>query len=207
MEKYDVKKARKALYTAPTKAFKVVEVPELQYLAVEGKGDPNAAPAYGEAVEALYGTAYALKFTSKNDLGKDFVVAPMEGLWRADDPSVFLTRRKEEWRWTMLIGQPDWIDKDMVVAAVKQAGSKKANPALGKLRLRTINEGICVQILHIGSYDSETPTLKKLHEHYLPYNKLTFNGDHHEIYLSDARRTVPAKLRTILRQPVKPTKR
>ncbi len=203
MEKYDVKKARKQLYPPP-KGFAVVEVPELQYLAVDGKGDPNTADAYADAVAALYGTAYALKFASKRTLGRDFVVAPMEGLWRADDPAVFLTRRKEAWEWTMMIGQPEWITEEMVVAAAGEAAAKHPNPALEHLRLGSFTEGLCVQTLHIGSYDAETPVLERLHEHYLPYNKLTFNGDHHEIYLSDARRTAPAKLRTILRQPVKP---
>jgi hypothetical protein len=205
MEKYDVKKAHKKLYSPPRDAFAVVEVPEFRYLAVDGKGDPNTGAPYAEAVEALYGTAYTLKFTSKQDLRKDFVVAPMEGLWRADDPAVFLSRAKEEWEWTMLISQPEWITEDMIEAAVAKAAAKHPkNPAFDKLRLHTFTEGTCVQTLHIGSYDSETPVLQRLHEHYLPYNKLTFNGDHHEIYLSDARRTAPAKLKTILRQPVKP---
>ncbi|GAA2156727.1 MULTISPECIES: GyrI-like domain-containing protein [Glycomyces] len=204
MEKYDVKKAYKQLYAPPRNAFAVVEVPEFRYLAVDGKGDPNTADAYADAVAALYGTAYTLKFASKRTLGRDFVVAPMEGLWRADDPAVFLTREKSAWEWTMMIGQPEWITEEMVVAAAGEAAAKHPNPAFEGLRLVSFTEGLCVQTLHIGSYDSETPVLQRLHEHYLPYNKLTFNGDHHEIYLSDARRTAPAKLKTILRQPVKP---
>jgi len=204
MEKYDVKKAFKQLYSPPRNAFAVVEVPEFRYLAVDGKGDPNTADAYADAVAALYGTAYTLKFASKRTLGRDFVVAPMEGLWRADDPAVFLTREKGAWEWTMMISQPEWITEEMVVAAAGEAAAKRPNPAFEGLRLVSFTEGLCVQTLHIGSYDSETPVLQRLHEHYLPYNKLTFNGDHHEIYLSDARRTAPAKLKTILRQPVKP---
>ncbi|WAL63819.1 GyrI-like domain-containing protein [Amycolatopsis cynarae] len=209
MDKYDVKKHHHDLYAPPSKEFTVVEVPELRYIAVDGRGDPNTSPAYANAVEALYGVAYALKFASKKTLGRDFVVGPLEGLWRADDPSVFLTRRKENWEWTMMISQPDWITEDMVRTAIdeatrKNAAKKKENAALGDVRLRTIVEGTCVQILHIGSYDDETPTLDRLHNRYLPDNGLTFNGDHHEIYLSDARRTAPAKLKTILRQPVKP---
>lgn len=203
MEKYDVKKAHKQLFLPPRNAFALVEVPEFRYLAVDGKGDPNTADSYADAVAALYGTAYTLKFASKNTLQRDFVVAPMEGLWRADDPAVFLTRDKGEWEWTMMIGQPEWITEEMVTTAAAQAAAKHPNPAFDKLRFTAFTEGLSVQTLHIGSYDDETPVLQRLHEHYLPYNKLTFNGDHHEIYLSDARRTAPAKLRTILRQPVK----
>ncbi|MFD9965293.1 GyrI-like domain-containing protein [Amycolatopsis sp. NPDC058986] len=207
VDKYDIKKAHRALYSPSSKEFTVVEVPEFRYIAVDGRGDPNTATAYANAVEALYGVAYALKFASKKTLGRDFVVGPLEGLWRADDPSVFLTRRKEAWEWTMMISQPDWITEDMVEAAIDTVARKKENAALGDVRPRTLAEGTCVQILHIGSYDDETPTLDRLHHHYLPGNGLTFNGDHHEIYLSDARRTAPARLKTVLRQPVKPLER
>jgi hypothetical protein len=147
--------------------------------------------------------AYALKFASTKTLGRDFVVGPLEGLWRADDPTEFVTRRKQNWAWTMMISQPDWITEDMVRTAIDNVAKKRENAALGDIRMLTFVEGTCVQILHIGSYDDETPTLDRLHNHYLPENGLTFNGDHHEIYLSDARRTAPAKLKTILRQPVK----
>ncbi|MFC7245087.1 GyrI-like domain-containing protein [Catellatospora aurea] len=204
MDKYDVKKARRELYAPPAKDFVVVDVPELKYLAVDGHGDPNSSPAYAEAVEALFTTAYTLKFASKKTLDRDFVVGPLEGLWRADDPRSFVIRDKQAWSWTMLISQPDWITEDMVRAAVVEAAKKKDNPALAGLRLISLTEGKSVQILHIGSYDDEAPTLDRLHHRYLPDNGLTFNGDHHEIYLSDARRTEPAKLKTILRQPVKP---
>ncbi|WP_257457137.1 GyrI-like domain-containing protein [Archangium lipolyticum] len=204
MDKYDIKKAHRELYAPPSKEFTVVEVPELRYLAVDGRGDPNTSAAYANAVEALYGVAYALKFASKSTLGRDFVVGPLEGLWRADDPSVFVTRHKEGWEWTMMISQPDWLTEEMVEAAIDAVARKRGeNAALGKLRLFSLAEGTCVQILHIGSYDDETPTLERLHHRYLPDNGLAFNGDHHEIYLSDARRTAPARLKTILRQPVK----
>ncbi|SDW78099.1 hypothetical protein SAMN05421504_1011488 [Amycolatopsis xylanica] len=205
MDKYDIKKAHKPLYSPSAKDFTVVDVPELRYLAVDGAGDPNTSAAYVNAVEALYGVAYTLKFASKKTLGRDFVVGPLEGLWRADDPAVFAARRKQLWEWTMLISQPDWITDDMVQAAVDEVSRKKDNPALESVKLRTLAEGTCVQILHVGSYDDETPTLDRLHHQYLPENGLTFNGDHHEIYLSDPRRTASAKLKTILRQPVRPS--
>jgi hypothetical protein len=203
VDKYDIKKTHKELYSPQSTEFTVVDVPEFRYIAVDGRGDPNTSPAYANAIEALYGVAYALKFASKKTVGRDFVVGPLEGLWRADDPTAFITRRKETWEWTMMISQPDWITDDMVRAAVDAVSKKKDIPALGGIRLLTLAEGTCVQILHIGSYDDETPTLDRLHNHYLPDNGLTFNGDHHEIYLSDARRTAAAKLKTILRQPVK----
>lgn len=203
MDKYDIKKARRELYAPSAKDFVVVDVPELRYLAVDGHGDPNTSAAYVDAVEALFTVAYTLKFASKKALGRDFVVGPLEGLWRADDPRAFVTRDKDAWAWTMMISQPDWITEDMVRTAVAEAARKKDNPALAGLRLLSVTEGRCVQILHVGSYDDEAPTLDRLHHRYLPDNGLTFNGDHHEIYLSDARRTEPAKLKTILRQPVK----
>ena len=200
MEKYDVKRARRELYSA-TKDFTVVDVPPLQYLAVDGHGDPNTATAYTEAVEALYSVAYTVKFASKG-LGQDFVVGPLEGLWRADDPAAFVAGDKAAWDWTMLINQPDWITPEMVAAAIEKAGTKKPLPALDRLSLRTFEEGQSVQILHVGSYDDEGPTLARLHHEYMPAHQLTFNGDHHEIYLSDPRRVAPAALKTILRQPV-----
>ncbi|GAA1688264.1 hypothetical protein GCM10009830_39810 [Glycomyces endophyticus] len=203
MEKYDVKKARKDLYAPSAKDFALVEVPELRYLAVDGRGDPNTAPAYTGAVEALYATAYALKFASKAE-GRDFTVGPLEGLWRADDPAAFLTRAKAEWDWTMLISLPEWITDAQVAAAVAKTAAKQDNPALAELRVLALTEGPSVQILHLGSYDDEGPVLARLHTEYMPANGLAFNGDHHEVYLSDPRRTAPAKLKTVLRQPVKP---
>lgn len=201
-EKYDVKRAHRELYT-PRAEFTLVDVPPLQYLAVDGHGDPNTAPEYADAVEALFGVAYAVKFRSKRELGRDFVVAPLEGLWRASDPATFVTREKGEWSWTMLIAQPEWIDEGLVAGAIDAVRAKGEKSALDRLRLERMHEGASVQILHVGSYDDEGPTLARLHDEWMPRHRLTFNGDHHEIYLSDARRTPPEKLRTVLRQPVR----
>ena len=203
MEKYDVKVARKELYSAPASDFTVIDVPELRYLAVDGHGDPNTAVAYAEAIAALYSVAYTLKFASKKTLGRDFVVGPLEALWRAADLGAFVARDKDAWDWTAMIVQPDWITDEMVAAAVEDAGAKKPLPALDRLSFVSLTEGTSVQILHVGSYDDEAPTLARLHEEYMPAHGLTFNGDHHEIYLSDARRTPPARRKTILRQPVR----
>ncbi len=203
MDKYDIKVAHKALYAPSSRDFAMVEVPRMQYLAVDGHGDPNTSPEYTAAIEALYPVAYSVKFASKKGLGRDFVVGPLEGLWRADDMTAFTTGNKDAWDWTLLISQPDWITADMVTDAIGAVAAKKSVPALDRVRLLTVDEGLSVQILHIGPYDEEGPTLARLHHEYLPAHGLTFNGDHHEIYLSDARRTDPSKLRTVLRQPVR----
>jgi hypothetical protein len=205
MDKYDVKVAYKALYAPSAKDFSIVGVPPMRYLAVDGHGDPNSSPQYADAVEALYGVAYTLKFWSKKTLGRDFTVAPLEGLWRADDLNAFITGDKGAWGWTMMINQPDWITEAEVASAITGVAAKKPLEALKLLRMLSLAEGACVQVLHIGPYDDEAPTLHQLHHEYLPAHGLAFNGDHHEIYLSDARRTDPAKLKTILRQPVRPT--
>ncbi|KQP53992.1 GyrI-like domain-containing protein [Agreia sp. Leaf283] len=200
--KYDVKKDHPALYSPSSKTFSDVVVPPLKYLAVEGAGDPNTAPAYAAAIEALFSTSYTLKFASKAR-GRDYVVAPLEALWTADDPSAFVSRDKTSWQWTALINQPEWITDDDVAAAIEASAVKKPNPALSLTRLITLDEGRSIQILHVGSYDEEGPTLARLHDEYMPQNGLTFAGLHHEIYLNDARRTRPEKLKTVLRQPVR----
>ncbi|MFC4005241.1 GyrI-like domain-containing protein [Prauserella oleivorans] len=203
-DKIDFKKKLDA-YRATAGEFRVVDVPELRYLMVDGHGDPNTAQAYRDAVAALYSVAYKLKFASKNELGRDYVVMPLEGLWSADDMAAFTTARdKSRWDWTLLMMVPDWITPDLFARAVELVGAKDAPARLDDLRLDTLSEGRCVQTLHIGSYDDETEVLRQMHEEFIPGEGLTMVGRHHEIYLSDARRVAPEKLRTILRQPVRP---
>ncbi|MDX3520066.1 GyrI-like domain-containing protein [Streptomyces scabiei] len=202
--KYDVKRVLKACYAPRNTDWELVDVPELRYLAVDGHGDPNTAAAYRHAVEALYAVAYTVKFTSKRELGEDFVVGPLEGLWWADDMDDFLARRKDNWRWRMLVHVPGWITDSMIEEARSAALAKKDRPALRDVRPETLREGTSAQVLHIGSYDDETPALTRLHRDYLPAHGLREAGLHHEIYLSDPRRTDPARLRTVLRQPVEP---
>lgn len=200
----DFKKEFKQLYNPSAKEFALVEVPPLQFLMIDGQGDPNTAPAYQEAIEALYGVAYTLKFMSKNELGKDYVVPPLEGLWWAEDMAAFATQLKDTWQWTAMIMQPDWLTPEMVTTAIKQVEKKKGPlPGLSKLRLETYHEGLSVQIMHIGPFSTEGPTLAKLHQEFIPANGLAENGKHHEIYLGDPRKTAPDKLKTVLRQPVK----
>jgi hypothetical protein len=204
MEKVDFKKQLQPLY-APPKKFVLVEVPAMQFLMVDGHGDPNTAQTYQDALEALYAVAYKQKFISKQALAKDYVVPPLEGLWWAEAMDSFtLQRDKTQWDWTMMIMVPDWITTAIFQDAIVQVQRAKSLTALHKLRMETYHEGLSVQIMHIGSYDAEGPVLAQLHQEYLPDHKLIENGKHHEIYLSDPRRVAPEKLKTILRQPVAP---
>jgi hypothetical protein len=179
-----------------------IDVPPLPYLTVDGHCDPNASADYREAVESLYTTAYAIKFAEKAD-GRDFAVAPLEGLWSAADPSSFVERRKHEWDWTMMIMVPGFVTAAAFEAGRAQAERKRGRLP-GSLRLEVLHEGRCLQALHIGSYDDEGPLLAELHEKIMPDLGVTFDGPHHEIYLGDPRKTAPEKLKTILRQPIRP---
>lgn len=202
-DKIDFKKTLDS-YRAKRDEFRVVDVPDLQYLMIDGHGDPNTSPAFTEAVEALYPVAYKLKFTSKRELGRDYVVPPLEGLWWADDMDSFTTSRdKSQWAWTLLLMVPDWIENDLFTVAVGQAAASR--PArLADVRLEPFAEGRCVQTLHIGSFDDESAVLDRLHHEVIPDLGLHMTGKHHEIYLSDFRRVAPEKQRTILRQRVAP---
>jgi hypothetical protein len=204
MEKVDFKRTLKHLYQPSKKDFALVEVPPMQFLMVDGKGDPNTAESYQQALEALYAVAYGVKFASKQEHGRDYTVPPLEGLWWAEDMEIFTTTTsKEQWLWTMMIMQPDWISASMVTAAHQKAAVSKDLPALEALRLESYVEGLSVQILHIGPYDAEGPTIERLHREFLPQEGLVENGKHHEIYLSDPRRVAPEKWKTVLRQPVR----
>jgi hypothetical protein len=200
----DYKKELKHLYQPSAKKFQVVDVPAMNFLMIDGHGDPNTAQAYQDAVEALYGVAYKLKFTSKKEEGVDYVVPPLEGLWWAGGMETFTSQRdKSAWDWTMMIMQPEWITPAMVEEAVEQVEKAKGLPALSELRLETYHEGLVAQILHIGSYDDEGPTIANMHA-YAVENGYDLAGKHHEIYLSDPRRVAPEKLKTVLRQPIRP---
>lgn len=201
MDKIDFRRTLK--HYQATKTIELIDVPAMNFVMVDGRGNPNIAPAYKTAIEWLYSTSYALKFAAKASLGTDYVVPPLEGLWWADDPTDFVARRKDNWRWTMMIIAPDFVTDAMFEDAIAKS-AKKLGEAPDTLRLERYDEGQCLQVLHIGSYDNEAPTLAQLHDVEMPERGLVFNGRHHEIYLSDARRTAPEKLKTILRQPVRP---
>jgi hypothetical protein len=180
----------------------LVDVPELSFLMVDGRGDPNTAVAYREAIEALYSITYRLKFTLKRaPAGLDYAVMPLEGLWWSQADESFASGRKSDWRWTAMILQPDEVTGEMVNDAIQIAERKRPLPAARKLRLERFREGRAAQVMHVGPYSAEAPTIAKLHE-FIADQGLSLTGKHHEIYLGDPRRAAPEKLRTIVRQPV-----
>lgn len=204
MDKTDFKKTLKQFYAPSAKEFSIVEVPKMQFVMLDGEGNPNTSSFYGEAIGWVYSVSYALKFASKQQLGRDYTVPPLEALWWADDMMAFTAGRKDDWKWTEMIMTPDWITPEMFEQAVKKSEAKLGSPP-PSLRLEAYDEGLSVQIMHIGPYDAEGPVLKRLHEEFLPRNGLVETGHHHEIYLGDPRRTAPEKLKTVLRQPVRRT--
>lgn len=197
----DVKKHHRDLYAPRPGGIAIVDVPEFAYLCVDGHGNPNTADTYRHAVEALYSVSYGVRFAAKRELGRVHVVAPLEGLWWADDPTAFTARAKDSWKWTMMIHQPDYVTGGMVDSALEVAAKKKPNPALALVRLERITDGHAVQALHIGPYDDEAPLIEQMHQ-WARERGHQLRGKHHEIYLSDPRKVEPAKLKTILRQPV-----
>jgi len=202
MTKTDFKKTLKHLYKPPRR-FVTVDVPEMQFVMVDGHGDPNTTQHYKDAVESLYAVAYKIKFMSKKGLEKDYTVPPLEGLWWAEDMETFITRNKSQWDWTMMIMTPDWISVEIFADAVGQVRKAKDPAAINKVRLERYHEGLSVQIMHIGSYDDEGLVLSQMHSDFIPKNGFVENGKHHEIYLSDPRRVAPERLKTVLRQPIK----
>ena len=200
MEKIDFKKTLKDLYRPSAKEFAVVDVPEMQFVKVDGVGDPGG-DVYAEALGWLYAVAYGIKFASKNDMERDYVVPPLEGLWWAEDMAAFVEGDRDSWLWTAMIMQPNWVTPGMFAAGLAKAEKKLGEPN-PTLRFEPFHEGLSVQILHIGPYSAEAPTIARLHQEFLPANGLVENGHHHEIYLGDPRRTAPEKLKTVLRQPV-----
>ena len=201
MSKIDFKKELKHLYRPSTKKFVMVDVPPMNFLMIDGRGNPNTAQEYAEAIEALYAVAYKLKFMSKKALNKDYVVPPLEGLWWAEDMSAFTVDNKDAWLWTMMIMQPEWISTEMFQEVSRQVEKAKNPPALPKMKLETYREGLSAQIMYLGAYANEGPTIAQMHAFIA---KIGYKpaGKHHEIYLSDPRKVAPEKLKTIIRQPV-----
>ena len=196
--KSDLKKQIPA-YQARRGSFEIIDVPPLRYLMIDGHGDPNGHE-YADAIATIFPVAYRLKFMSKKESDRDYVVMPLEALWWSDDMAAFTSNRdKSRWDWTVLNLVPDWVSDDQFTRALAAIGDA---PALGRLRLATLTEGRCVQTLHLGPFDDEGPVLDAMHHDFIPARGLRMTGRHHEIYLSDIRRTEPSKLRTILRQPV-----
>ena len=203
MGKIDYKKEFSDLYKASAKKPHIVDVQEMNFLMVDGLGDPNSSQDFSNAIEALYSLSYTLKFAIKmGPTAVDYGVPPLEGLWWADDCSAFKEGRKDEWEWTLMIMQPEFVTPDLLAGATEKVRAKKDPVALSKVRFESFCEGPAAQIMHVGPYSEEGPTIEKLHE-FICDSGYTLAGKHHEIYLGDPRRAAPEKLRTIIRQPMK----
>jgi hypothetical protein len=201
MVKLDPKKEYKALYDAPRRPV-LVDVPPLEFLKVDGEGDPNTSAAYHQALDALYGLSYTLKYMIKKE-GMEYGVPPLEGLWWSDDMLSFLEDRRDLWKWTSMIMQPPVVTTRHLEMAKKDLRMKKDPPALPLVRWERYDEGRSAQVMHVGPYSEERPTIRGLHE-FIADQGYRPRGKHHEIYLGDPRRAAPEKLRTIIRQPVGP---
>ena len=201
MEKINYKKKLQHLYKPSVKEVEIVEVPQMNYLMIDGDGGPNH-PTFQNAIEVLFPLSYTLKFMiKKSDIGIDYGVLPLEGLWWADDMSSFIKDKKDDWKWTLMIMQPELITNEMAVEAVNQVRVKKNPTSLPLVRFESINEGKIAQIMHIGPFSEEGPTVQKLHS-FIEDSGKKIIGKHHEVYLSDIRRAAPEKWKTIIRQPM-----
>lgn len=202
MKTIDLKKELKHLYQPSAKQVVQVDVPSFQFLMFDGQGDPNTSREYAEAVEALFAVSYTVKFMVKKGRQHiDYAVMPLEGLWWADDMSAFVANDRAQWKWTMMIMQPSFVSEAVIKTAMAEVTRKKALPAVGKLRLETYAEGSCAQVLHIGPFSTEGPTIEKVHQFIADRGKP--DGKHHEIYLSDIRKAAPTTWKTIIRQPMR----
>jgi hypothetical protein len=198
--KIDPKRQLKQLYSA-RQVPEFVDVPELSFLMIDGHGDPNRSPRYQAAVEALYAVSYTLKFAIKRGGGPDYMVAPLEGLWWTEDMASFSVEAKSDWDWTMMIMQPAEATPELIEKTTREVAQQKQLPAAAELRLQRYAEGASAQILHLGPYAEEGPTIARLHA-FIQEHGREKRGKHHEIYLGDPRRTAPERLKTIIRQPV-----
>ncbi|MBC7187457.1 MAG: GyrI-like domain-containing protein [Calditrichaeota bacterium] len=199
MRKIDLKRELAHLYNPSPHKVAIVDVPPLNFLMIDGAGDPNLSPAYHQAIEALFSLSYTLKFMAKKGKGVDYGVMPLEGLWWTDDPTQW--SNKSLWQWTAMIMQPEWVTPDMVAEALRVVKEKKGLTALDQVRFECYHEGLAAQIMHLGPYDAEGPTIAKLHD-FIRESGHELRGKHHEIYLSDPQRSAPERLKTVLRQPM-----
>ena len=206
MQKLDLKKQFKHLYQPSAKQCSIVDVPPLNFLMIDGSGDPNTSQDYQAALEALYAVSYALKFGVKQgkygDTPYDYPVMALEGLWWVDDMEHFSVEAKGLWHWTAMIMQPDIITPALVEAACADVAHKKNPAALSKVRFEQYHEGPSAQIMYFGPFKDEGPTIARLHA-FIAASGHQLRGKHHEIYLSDFRRTAPEKLKTVIRQPLR----
>ncbi len=206
MKKLDLRKIWKHLYQPSARTIQVVEVPELSFLMVEGRIEKGRSPAdsksFLEAVQALFGASYTLKFQSKlrKKNAIDYPVMALEALWWVEDGR-FEISKPDNWSWRAMMMQPEHITAEMFAEAIEQLHRKKPSPGLHRLRLERFTEGLCIQTMHIGPYSTEPATVERMHA-FAEENGHTLANQHHEIYLSDPRRCAPAKMKTVLRHGV-----
>jgi hypothetical protein len=201
MEKIDYRIIYKHLYQPKPGKVEFLTIPPMKFLMIDGEGNPNTSTDYADVISALYTIAYTLKFKIKKTKSIDYNLLASEGLWWMDDMDLFSAEVKDQWKWTMMISQPDFISDADVSEAKVEAARKKQNPALARMRFEIFEEGFSAQIMHIGPYSAEKPTVDLLHQA-IAANGYKRRGMHHEIYLGDPRKSAPEKLRTIIRQPV-----
>ena len=202
MAKIDLKKELKELYMAPKGEPEIVEVPAMNYYMADGTGDPRTSQEFVDAVGALYSVAYTLKFMlKKGPEPVDYVVMPLQGLWWADDMEVFTMEQRDDWRWRVMIVAPKEVTPELFEQAIEEVKRKKDPPALDRVRLEEYHEGKAAQVMHIGPYADEAPTIERLHQ-FIHDQGHRLRGKHHEIYLSDPNRTAPERMKTIIRQPI-----
>ncbi|MEJ2748488.1 MAG: GyrI-like domain-containing protein, partial [Anaerolineae bacterium] len=181
----------------------VVDVPAMKFLMIDGAGNPNTSSTFQEATEALFAVSYGLKFMiKKGEQQVDYGVMPLEGLWWADDMAQFSVEKKGDWKWTLMMMQPEYVTPDLFAEAVEQVKKKKNPAALPLMRFEAYTEGQAAQIMHIGPFSEEGPTVAKIHD-FIVANGGKLAGKHHEIYLSDIRKAAPDKWKTVIRQPFK----
>lgn len=202
MNKIDYKKELKALYNPTSKEVSIVDVPEMNFLMIDGTGAPESEQ-FAKSIEAIYPIAHNIKFDIKKNEGTDFGVMPLEGLWWADDMHDFDPENgnRDNWKWTLMIMQPEIVSQKHFARALENVKKKKDNPYIEKVRFEAFKEGKSAQIMHIGLFSAEGPNIQRIHNKISEIGKLS--GKHHEIYLSDFRRVNPEKMKTILRQPLK----
>lgn len=197
----DLRAIHRSYYTAAA-APGLVKTPEAAFLMIDGAGDPDGAE-YQAAMAALYGVAYAVRAGLKRAGILEYSVPPLQGLWWTDGAGNDQVQDRASWRWTMMLMQPPQVDADRVAEAVAAVRAKRPTAPVDRVRLAPLHEGTCAQILHVGPYREEAPTIARLHR-FITEIDHRIAGRHHEIYLSDPRRTAPEKLKTIIRYPVAP---
>lgn len=201
MAKIDLKKDLKNLYQPSMRNVVEVDVPTFRFLMVDGAGDPTGSESYVQAVEALFAVSYTAKFmVKKGTQAVDYAVMPLEGLWWADDMSAFAANDRAQWKWTMMIMQPPFVTREIIAGAIAEVKRKKSLPAVERLRLEDFTEGRCAQVLHLGPFTEEGPTIQRVHD--FIDARASRAGKHHEIYLSDIRKAAPERWRTVIRQPM-----